>query len=93
MLDLDYLAKAGFKLLNGKIYDKYGSSVLEYNADIRAFGWGSPCNEYHFINYELSSYSIVKSPHYDEWYLKKNGYTEVCRLRHLGGENFETYYT
>lgn len=84
MVDLEKLALDGFKLLNGRIYDRYGASVLEYDASVRE-GRG----EYHFTNYSYSAYSIVKSVHYNEWYLKK-GYSEVCRLRHLGGENWET---
>ena len=92
MIDFDKLAKEGFKLLNGRIYDKWGSSVLEYDAELREFGWTTPCAEYHFTNYALSAYSIVKSTQYDEWYLMKNGYTEVCRLRYLGGKDWETYY-
>lgn len=93
MIDFEKLARQGFKLQNGRIYDKYSASVLFYDAEVYEFGWSSPCTEYHFTNYELSSYTIVKSVHYDEWYLKKNGYTDVCRLRHLGGRNWETYYT
>ena len=57
---------------------------------VREFGWGSPCTEYHFDDYDLHEYSIVKAVHYDEWYLKKNGYQEVCSLRYLGGKNWET---
>lgn len=92
MVNFEKLAMDGFKLLNGRIYDRYGASVLEYDAGVREFGWGTPCSEYRFTNYDYNSYSIVKSVQYDEWYLKKNGYTEICRLRHLGGENWETYY-
>lgn len=92
MIDLEKAARQGFKIKDGRIYDKYGSSVLEYDASVREFGWGSPCREYHFTNYELNAYTIERSVQYDEWYLKKNGYTEVCRLRHLGGTSWETYY-
>ena len=84
MVDLEKMSLDGFKLLNGRIYDRYGASVLEYDASVR-----KECGEYHFTNYSYSAYSIVKSVHYDEWYLKK-GYLEVCRLRYLGGENWET---
>ena len=89
MVDFERLAADGFKLLGGRLYDRYGC-VVEYSCDVREFGWGSPCNEYHFTDYALSEYSIVKATQYDEWYLKK-GYMEICRLRHLGGKNWETF--
>lgn len=93
MIDFEKLANEGFKLLNGQIYNRYGTIVLEYNANVTQFGWGTPCTEYRFTNYDYSSYSIERSTQYhDEWYLKKDGYRNICRLRYLGGENWETYY-
>ena len=91
MFDLERLSKNGFKIINGSLRDRYGCSIPGCISDVVEFGWGSPCIEYHFTNYELNEYSIVKSVHYDEWYLKKNGYTEICKLRYLGDKSWETY--
>ncbi len=88
MIDIEKYARDGFKLVNGEICSLYGST-LEYGVRVYSFGWGSPCTEYRFSNYDLHAYSIVKQ--YDGWYLMKDGYTKICQLRHLGGENWETY--
>lgn len=90
MIDIEKYAKDGFKLMDGKLYSRYGST-LEYGMGVQPFGWGTPCTEYRFSNYDLHAYSIVKSVHSDEWYLMKDGYVKICVLRHLGGENWETY--
>ena len=89
MLNMNELIRNGFKIVDGRLCDRYGSSICG-NIRVREFGLGTPCIEYHFDDYDLHEYSIVKAVHYDEWYLKKNGYQEVCRLHHLGGNNWET---
>ena len=92
MINLDKIAKDGIRISDdGKIYNKYGTTVRVYDATVFEFGWFRPGCEYHFNNYELSEYSIVKSTQWDEWYLKKNDTIEICRLRHLGGKNWETF--
>ena len=87
MVDMNELVRNGFKIVDGRLCDRYGSAVTG-NVRVQEFGWGSPCTEYHFDDYSLHEYTIEKSVHYDEWYLKKNGYQQVCRLRHLGGKNW-----
>lgn len=89
MLDLELVAKEGVKFLNGKIYDRFGCSVLDYDGGLIEFGWGKPKTEYKFTSYNYRDYSIEKATQYEEWYLKKGAYI-VCELRHLGGENWET---
>lgn len=89
MLDLEKIVKEGAKFKDGKIYDRFGCSVLEYDARVFEFGWGIPRTCYKFSNYSLSDYSIEKATQYEEWYLKKGSCT-ICTLKRLGGENWET---
>lgn len=91
MVDLEKLAKEGLKFKDGKILDRCGCTVYEWDGRLFEFGWGNPKTEYKFTNYNYREYSIVKATHYDEWYLKK-GTNTVCVLRHLGGENWETIW-
>lgn len=91
MLDLEKVAKEGLKFKDGKIYDRFGCSVLEWDASLNSFGWGNPKTEYRFTNYNYREYSIEKSTQYNDWYLKKGANT-ICELRHLGGENWETVW-
>jgi len=90
MIDLEKLAQEGFRIVNGILCDKY-RTILPGCVRVREFGWGTPCTEYHFDDYSLNDYKIVKSVQYDEWYLKK-GLREVCRLTYLGGKDWKTYY-
>jgi hypothetical protein len=69
MLDMEKMAKGGFKIIDGRLCDNIGCWIG--NIRVEEFGWGSPCTEYHFSDYELHEYSIEKSVYYDEWYLKK----------------------
>ena len=90
--DLVALAREGFKIINGRLCDKYGNSLSYDNFRLEEFGWGTPCTEYHFDDFDYSEYTIEKAVHYDEWYLKKNGYTQVCKMRKIGPKDFETIY-
>ncbi len=91
MLDLEKLAKEGLKFKDGKILDRFGCTVLDWDGSLISFGWGEPKTEYKFTNYSYSEYSIEKETQYNEWYLKRGSY-KVCELRHLGGTNWETIW-
>lgn len=90
MFDMDELVKKGFKIKDGILYDRYGSCIDGGPVKVREFGWGAPGTQYHFDHCRLSNFSIEKEVHYDEWYLK-NQYQKICRLRYLGGLNWEKY--
>lgn len=88
--DLSALAKEGFKIIDGKLYNKYGNSISYNDFKLLEFGWGNPCTIYRFSDFDYSEYTIEKATHYDVWYLKKNGYIEVCKMRKIGPKDFET---
>lgn len=90
MIDIEELARKGFKIIDGRLCYKDGTMVAGLYR-VNEFGWGSPCTEYHFDDYSLHEYTIEKAVQCDDWYLKKNGYQEICRLRHSGGKNWETF--
>ena len=93
MIDMERLVKDGFKIIDGVLRDRYGNHVEGGPIYVKdKSGWGVPATEYGFDSWDLSSYTIKKSTHYDEWYLVKNGYNEICKLRHLGGENWQPYW-
>ena len=89
MVNMNELVRSGFKIVDGKLCDLYGSPIGG-TIRVEEFGWGNPGTVYRFTDYELHDYSIEKSVHYDEWYLIKDGYQKVCRLSHLGGKNWRT---
>ncbi|MBQ7761479.1 MAG: hypothetical protein IJ400_05425 [Clostridia bacterium] len=60
------------------------------NYRVQKFGWGG--DEYKVIGMGADydpGYSVEKDT-YGDWYLKK-GYEKICRLTHLGGENWRKY--
>ena len=86
-MDVTRIIQEGFKIVDGRLYDRacttYGVVRVE------EFGWGSPCREYHFNDYDFHEYSIVQDS-YDDWYLVKDGYIKICRLNYYGGKNWST---
>ena len=86
MVNMQELVRDGFKIINGRLCDRYGNSKFGA-VDVFEFGWGKPCTEYKFDLYELKDYVIRKDVHYDRWCLVR-GYTEVCELKYLGGKNW-----
>ena len=79
----DYI-KDDFEIRDGWFW---ASGWISYR--VQKFGWGG--NEYKVIgtggDYD-PGYS-VDTDAYGDWYLKK-GYEKICRLTHLGGENWCT---
>ena len=85
MVNMEELIRNGFKIINGRLCDRYGNALGAI--DVQEFDWGKPCLEYRFDAYELHDYKIKRDVHYDRWCLVK-GYTEICELRYLGGKNW-----
>lgn len=87
MVDFYALISDGFRIKDGELCDKYGSSLyVKINESL----WSSG-NKYVFNDYSLREYSIEKDTWGDSWHLKR-GYQNVCELEHLGGLNFKTRY-
>ncbi|MBQ2809851.1 MAG: hypothetical protein IKA43_04920 [Clostridia bacterium] len=81
-MSFEEFIKQPFEIVNGRFESK-GSAWGNYT--VQKFGWGG--NEYKISgDYSANEYSIDTDA-YGDWYLKK-GYQEICRLYHLGGENW-----
>ena len=88
MINMEELIRDGFKIINGRLCNRYGNAPVGSGAiDVLETGWSKPCLEYRFDSYGLNDYKIKRDIHYDRWCLVK-GYTEICELRYLGGKNW-----
>lgn len=84
-MSFEELISEGFEIENGRFYKRSGGITCYY---VQKFGWGG--NEYKIAgDYSANEYSIDTDA-YGDWYLKR-GYTEICRLVHLGGESWRKY--
>ena len=86
MVDMENLLREGFSVRNGRLCNRIGCVIG--SVYVQQFGWGSPCTEYRFSDYDLRDYSIQKDA-YGDWYLMR-GYQKIRELRYSGGENWET---
>ena len=82
-MDFEEYIKHNFEICDGKFTSYSASGYFT----VQKFGWGG--NEYKVIGHGAdydTGYSIDKDS-YGDWYLMR-GYTKVCALIHLGGENW-----
>ncbi len=74
-----------FDIRNGKIYIRNGDYTW---FDARRFGFGSVLEYY--IDNTYNRY-FIKQDAYNEWYIF-DGYSPIKKLKHLGGENWVSYF-
>jgi len=82
-MSFDELIRDGFEIRDGKFYPRTGGSTC---FTVQKFGWGG--DEYKINgDYDVTCNYSINTDAYGEWYLMR-GYTKVCALQHLGGENW-----
>ena len=76
-----------FEIRNGKIYIRNGDYTW---FDARRFGFGEPI-EYYIDGPGVYSRYFIKQDAYKDWYVY-DGYSPIKKLKHLGGENWNSWF-
>ena len=79
-----------FEIKNGKIYLRNGDYTW---FDARRLGFGEPI-EYYIDGPGVYSRYFIKQDAYKDWYIydHHNSYTPIKKLKHLGGENWRSWF-